>query len=215
MSIPSEPKLSLQARGTRVICGDLARERRALMNRMIDRLEAWGASEIVLPSLEPAEIYTDKAGPEVLSQMYTFDDRRGRALCLRPEGTATCQVLARDNRRLAQDTKLWYEARCWRYEKPQAGRYREFTQIGLEVLRPKRTQMSEIIELGFELVRAECPDAVLDTSASRGLAYYTDASGFEVRIPSLGAQQQVLGGGPYAEGMGFAIGLDRLLLAIS
>jgi histidyl-tRNA synthetase len=211
--IENEPRLSMQARGVRVIASNLARERRAMLNRIIARLERWGASEIVLPSIEPAEIYADKAGPEILGQMYTFQDRRGRELCLRPEGTATCQILARDDRRLAQDTRLWYEARCWRYEKPQAGRYREFTQIGLEVLRPKRVDLAQIAQLGYEIVRAECPEAILDESARRGLAYYTDGEGFEVRLPSLGAQQQVLGGGAYAEGIGFAIGLDRLLMA--
>jgi histidyl-tRNA synthetase len=122
-------------------------------------------------------------------------------------------MIAREDRRLAKDTKLWYEARCWRYETPQKGRYREFTQIGLEVLRPGRVSIDEIAELGLEIVRAECAEAVLDMPARRGLAYYTGGEGFEVRIPSLGAQQQVLGGGAYAEGMGFAIGLDRLLLA--
>lgn len=76
-------------------------------------------------------------GPEILGQMYAFPDRKGRSLCLRPEGTATCQLLARGPWKDRRDVRIWYEARCWRYERPQAGRYREFTQIGVEILNPK------------------------------------------------------------------------------
>lgn len=53
-----------------------------------------GFEEIVLPSLEPSSLYVEKAGEEILGQMYVFPDKKGRSLCLRPEGTATCQVLA-------------------------------------------------------------------------------------------------------------------------
>jgi histidyl-tRNA synthetase len=211
--IQNEPRLSVQARGVRIIASDLARERRAMLGRIIARLEAFGASEIVLPSIEPAELYTDNAGPEVLGQMYAFEDRQGRKLCLRPEGTATCQALARDDRRLANDTKLWYEARCWRYEKPQAGRYREFTQVGLEVFNAAQTTEADLAELVMQIVASEVDGALLDQGANRGLVLYAGGRGFEVRVPSLGAQQQVAGGGAYAEGIGFAIGLDRLLLA--
>jgi ATP phosphoribosyltransferase regulatory subunit HisZ len=45
----------------------------------------FGAREVVLPSLEPSTVYVDKAGPEVLGQMYVFPDKAGRPLCLRPE----------------------------------------------------------------------------------------------------------------------------------
>lgn len=209
-----EPKLGdSQARGTRILIGKSAANRRAALNHLISVCEKNGFEEIFLPSIEPAQIYVDKAGPEVLNQMYTFEDRKGRKLCLRPEGTATCQVLANKTLRRAGETKLWYESRCWRYEKPQAGRYREFTQFGVEVLNPNKYTYEDLMDFAETVMQEVVPGCVVTRSVKRGLAYYTDA-GFEVSCPWLGAQQQVLGGGKYAEGFGFAIGLDRLVLAI-
>jgi len=54
----------------------------------------------------------------------------------------------------------------------------------------------------------------LDTAAKRGLSYYLNGEGFEIRCSELGAQQQVAGGGAYREGAGFGIGAERLLLAM-
>jgi histidyl-tRNA synthetase len=167
---------------------------------------------VILPAIEPAEVYREKMGPEVLGQMYIFPDKKGRNLCLRPEGTATCQLLAKGPWIQRKDVRIWYEARCYRYERPQAGRYREFTQIGVEVLNPRADPMPELIEIAREMVGAAVKTFEVDAQAKRGLAYYT-ADGFEIRCPILGAQKQVCGGGRYAEGAGFAIGLDRIVLA--
>ena len=54
----------------------------------------------------------------------------------------------------------------------------------------------------------------IDSSVKRGLAYYT-TEGFEIKVPFLGAQKQVCGGGTYKEGIGFAIGFDRLMLCLN
>ena len=143
--------------------------------------------------------------------MYTFEDKAGRDLCLRPEGTATCQLLANSVLKNKKDVKIWYEVRCWRYEKPQAGRYREFTQFGVEILNPTQDYTEYLVNLGTNMVASVTPNLEVDASVKRGLAYYVE-DGFEVRVPSLGAQKQVLGGGSYAEGIGFAIGVDRLML---
>jgi histidyl-tRNA synthetase len=167
----------------------------------------------MLPVVEPAQIYEDKAGREILGQMYVFEDRGGRQLCLRPEGTATVQLVAQ---KLCgkKDVKLWYETRCWRYERPQAGRYREFTQFGVEWLNPRDKQQarSELADLAKSIADNLQIDYEWSDSVSRGLAYYVE-DGFEMSVPSLGAQKQVLGGGAYKEGIGFAFGIDRLMLA--
>lgn len=185
------------------------------MTAFIDLADTAGFGEIVLPSVEPAEIYADKAGKEILSQMYAFE-LRGRELCLRPEGTATCQLLARGPLSRAGETRLWYETRCWRYESPQAGRYREFTQFGVEILNVKAKNRdayrADLLELAKTMVSLFDPECEVAAAVSRGLAYYVD-DGFEVLSPRLGAQKQVAGGGSYPEGIGFAIGLDRLVLA--
>jgi len=171
-----------------------------------------GFQEVILPSLQPAALFADKGGPELLSQMYVFPDKKGRELSLQPEGTAVCQLLARTEWKALKDVKIFYETRCWRYERPQAGRYREFTQFGVEVLNPTRDYSDELIALGEKMVSTFTSNYEVAPAVKRGLAYYVE-DGFEIACPSLGAQKQVLGGGAYAEGIGFALGVDRLILA--
>jgi histidyl-tRNA synthetase len=147
--------------------------------------------------------------------MYVFPDRKGRELALRPEGTATLQALARSWNGRRKDVKVFYEARCWRYETPQAGRYREFTQFGVEWLEPRQSAEKvrrELLQLAESMVASWATEYEVSSAVTRGLAYYTE-DGFEVDCPALGSQKQVLGGGSYAEGAGFAIGVDRLMLA--
>jgi histidyl-tRNA synthetase len=209
-----ELKIEQIAKGTRIISGDEAKQRRILLNQMIDLVEADGYNEIILPSVEKSEIYTDKAGQEILGQMYTFPDKGGRSLCLRPEGTATIQLLADKYYPTQKDVKLWYFERCWRYERPQAGRYREFFQFGCEWINPSNLEQAKLeqIELSKRIVELKTNEYELNDSAKRGLSYYT-ADGFEIAVPSLGAQKQVMGGGQYKQGIGFAIGFDRLMLS--
>lgn len=179
---------------------------------MINLAEEAGFEEIVLPSVEQAQIYIDKAGPEILGQMYVFPDKKGRDLCLRPEGTATVQLLA-DKYWPKEEKKLWYVERCWRYERPQAGRYREFLQFGVEWINPKTDNANDqLIALAESMVKLAGVSYVVNVGVKRGLSYYTD-TGFEIAIPSLGAQKQVVGAGPYKQGVGFAVGVDRLMLA--
>jgi histidyl-tRNA synthetase len=208
-----ELKISAQARGTRIITASQSQQRRQLLNRLIDIAEAAGFEEIILPSLEPASIYTNKAGSEILRQMYVFPDRKNRSLCLRPEATATIQLIADKHFKRKKDVKLWYFERCWRYEKPQEGRYREFFQFGMEWINPKTSAVrDELIALAECMVSAKTTAYEVDQSVRRGLDYYVD-DGFEISVPALGAQKQVAGGGAYAQGIGFAIGFDRLMLS--
>lgn len=208
-----ELKIEHLARGTRIISGDKAKNRRVLLNKMIELAENKGYSEIILPSVEPAQVYSDKAGKEILGQMYVFQDKKGRELCLRPEGTATIQLVADKHYKRSKDVKLWYFERCWRYERPQEGRYREFFQFGVEVINPSSDDITrELIDLAVAMVSLQTQDYDVCESVKRGLAYYVD-DGFEITVPKLGAQKQVVGGGRYAQGIGFAIGFDRLMLS--
>ena len=208
-----EYKIPQLVKGTRIIIGKQASERRSILNEMIEIAEIDDFKEIILPSLEKSEIYTDKAGPEILNQMYTFPDKGGRDLCLRPEGTATIQLLADSKFKYTKNVKLWYFERCWRYEKPQAGRYREFFQFGVEWLNPSNPEEAkeELILLARNLVELKTLNYDLNVSAKRGLSYY-EGDGFEISVDSLGAQKQVVGGGTYKQGIGFAVGFDRLML---
>lgn len=210
-----ELRIDRQARGVRVISGEQARIRRTLLNKLIVIAEEFGFNEIMLPSIEPSQIYADKAGSEILSQMYVFPDKKQRSLCLRPEVTATIQLIADKYFQRQKDVKLWYFERCWRYEKPQEGRYREFFQFGMEVLNPtSESVVDELIAIAKQMISLRTSDFVVETSVKRGLDYYT-SDGFEISVPTLGAQKQVLGGGRYRQGIGFAIGFDRLMLCSS
>ncbi|MFZ6741831.1 ATP phosphoribosyltransferase regulatory subunit [Undibacterium sp. JH2W] len=207
-----ELRIEEQSRGVRILVGDEVRERRRLLNALIDIAEANGFNEIMLPSLEPAAIYINKAGPEVLSQMYVFPDKKGRSLCLRPEATATVQLLADKHYKQKKNLKLWYFERCWRYEKPQEGRYREFFQFGVEIINPDNSSCrEELLAMAEQMVALKSGAYEVASSVKRGLDYYTEA-GFEISVPALGAQKQVVGGGSYKQGIGFGLGFDRLML---
>ncbi|WP_431686813.1 ATP phosphoribosyltransferase regulatory subunit [Hahella sp. NBU794] len=207
-----EYKIEGMAKGVRIISGETAKKRRALLNQMIALAEASGFEEVILPSIEPSQVYVDKAGEEILGQMYVFPDKKGRSLCLRPEGTATVQMVADKHFKRRKNVRLWYFERCWRYERPQEGRYREFFQFGVEVINPTTpTVRQELIDLAEKMVSLQTSEYEVFSAVKRGLSYYME-DGFEISVPKLGAQKQVVGGGAYKQGIGFAVGFDRLML---
>ncbi|RMS78892.1 ATP phosphoribosyltransferase regulatory subunit [Pseudomonas savastanoi] len=175
-----------------------------------------GAEEAIVPALWGQDTFIEKAGgSEIISQMWVFNDKAGRACCLIPEATALFQERSEALLNGRREAVFFYVARCYRYERPQAGRYREFTQLGLEILGPspqQALQRSQAICTGF--LDSLGLDYELNTAVKRGLSYYLNGNGFEVRCSRLGAQQQVVGGGAYREGAGFGIGLERLVLAL-
>ena len=99
-------------------------------------LAAYGYGEIRLPLVEKTELFTRSIGEVtdiVEKEMYTFADRNGDSLTLRPEGTAGCVRACLEHGLLHNQTqRLWYSGPMFRYEKPQKGRYRQFHQIGAE-----------------------------------------------------------------------------------
>lgn len=204
----------MQVKGTKVIYGSEAIRLEALIESVKHVASVFGFKPIFLPSLDYTETYTQTAGKEVLNQMYIFEDKGGRSLCLRPEATATCQELATTLFKIEKDVRLYYVQKCFRYEQPQAGRYREFTQFGVEILNPSKDYSEELIDLAANMCRGQLYSSEFEIKkgVKRGLGIY-NADGFEVLVPKLGAQKQIIGGGPYKDGIGFAIGLERLLLA--
>lgn len=101
-----------------------------------DILGAYGYSEIRLPIVEKTELFKRSIGEVtdiVEKEMYTFDDRNGDSLTLRPEGTAGCLRACLEHGLLHnQSLRLWYYGPMFRHERPQKGRYRQFTQLGVE-----------------------------------------------------------------------------------
>jgi histidyl-tRNA synthetase len=163
-------------------------------------------------------LWFDRSGREIEGQMWTFRDKGQRDCCLIPEATALVQREYRErwSKEKAKPVRVFYVQRCYRYERPQAGRYREFTQFGVEMLGPNpeayEKECTEVLMRA--LFASELEGYDVNTDAVRGLSYYS-RNGFEVSVDRLGAQKQIAGGGVYAEGCGWAIGVDRLVLALS
>ena len=99
-------------------------------------LESYGYEEIRFPIVEKTELFTrsNEAADIVTKEMYTFEDKSGESISLRPEGTAGCVRAAIDNDLLRTDKpRLWYSGPMFRYERPQKGRSRQFHQFSAEV----------------------------------------------------------------------------------
>lgn len=131
-------------------------------------LQAYGYAEIRLPIVEHTELFERVIGEAtevVEKEMYTFADRNGDSLTLRPEGTAGCVRAAIQHHMLrGQAQKLWYAGPMFRHERPQRGRYRQFHQVGAEALGLEGPDVDlELIllcarlwrELGLEALRLE------------------------------------------------------------
>ncbi|HEX9627922.1 MAG TPA: histidine--tRNA ligase [Acidiferrobacterales bacterium] len=120
---------------------DLLPEALGLWRRIEDTaravLESYGYREIRFPLVEKTELYARSIGAVtdiVEKEMYSFEDRNGDSLSLRPEGTAGCVRAGIENGLLHnQIQRLWYAGPMFRHERPQKGRYRQFHQIGVEV----------------------------------------------------------------------------------
>ena len=134
----SAPKLQAP-KGTYDVLGEQARAREALQARAAAILEGAGYERIETPTLEATELFARGVGGStdiVQKEMYTLTDGGGRSLTLRPEGTApVCRAYVEHGmHKRAQPVKLWYASSFFRYERAQAGRYRQFWQVGAEAL---------------------------------------------------------------------------------
>jgi histidyl-tRNA synthetase len=101
--------------------------------------QAAGYAYVETPAFEDTSLFSRGVGEStdiVSKEMYTFEDKGGRSISLRPEGTASVlrAVLEHSLHRGALPVKLWYSGSFYRYERPQAGRYRHFSQVGAEAL---------------------------------------------------------------------------------
>jgi histidyl-tRNA synthetase len=204
-------------KGTRIILGN---EKRDMINKMVSLLKRQGFEELSIPIIQYQEYFKEKVGEENKNMMFNFSDAGGRSLCLAPEYTAIVQELAKTHFKPFRDIKIFYVQECFRGERPQAGRYREFTQFGVEIMNPTKDYSEYLVQLAQELIIETFPSYkeyeqacfVTNTSAKRGLDYYKEGKGFEISCDKLGAQKQVCGGGEYDGGIGFALGVDRLIL---
>ena len=145
-----------------------------------DVVHAYGYQEIMLPLLEKTELFKRSIGEVtdiVEKEMYTFDDRNGDSLTLRPEGTASCVRACMQHGMLHnQVQRLWYTGPMFRHERPQKGRYRQFHQIGVEAFGMAGPDIdAEIIFMSARMwQRLGLKDAVLQINSLGTLAARAD-----------------------------------------
>ncbi|MCK4258522.1 MAG: histidine--tRNA ligase [Halanaerobiales bacterium] len=120
--------------------------------------DCFNFEEIILPIFESTDLFQRGIGEAtdiVEKEMYTFEDKGGRSITLRPEGTASVMraYLQHKIYGLPQPTKYFYFGPMFRYERPQAGRFRQFYQLGVEVLGADNPAVdAEVIILGLQLL---------------------------------------------------------------
>ncbi len=144
-------------RGTRDLTGeDAARHFHVVETaRRVARL--YGFSEWQTPIFEDTRVFSRTLGETsdvVTKEMYTFDDRGGDSITLRPEGTAgVCRALITGGLTQTLPQKVFYAGPMFRYERPQKGRYRQFHQIGVELLGPASPLAdAEVISAGWRIL---------------------------------------------------------------
>ena len=126
-------------RGTRDFLPDELEKRRFYENRLRHTARTFGFREVETPIFEDAELFILRSGPNVLKELYAFEDKGGRQIALRPEMTAP--------------VKVFYFGQCFRYERPQSGRYREFFQFGAEIIGSATPETdAEAIALAYAMI---------------------------------------------------------------
>jgi histidyl-tRNA synthetase len=122
-------------RGTRDFLPDEMEARRAVEWRLREMARRWGYREVCTPEFEDLELFTMRSGEGIVEEMYVFEDKGGRRLALRPEITAAVIRMFINEAKVAPKPIRWcYFADCFRYERPQKGRYRQFWQFGVELI---------------------------------------------------------------------------------
>ena len=129
-------KIIQAIRGMNDITPDNTAVWQALENIVKQTVATYGYQELRFPIVEKTELFARSIGEVtdiVEKEMYTFEDRNGDSLTLRPEGTAGCVRACIENSLLhGQAQRLWYIGPMFRHERPQKGRYRQFHQVGVE-----------------------------------------------------------------------------------
>jgi histidyl-tRNA synthetase len=143
-------------RGTRDFLPEEMERRRAVEAILRDRAARWGYREVCTPEFEELELFTIRSGAGIIGEIYAFEDKGGRKMALRPEITApVLRMFVNEAKVLPKPLRWFYFADCFRYERPQKGRYRQFWQFGVELIGADTPRAdAEAILLADELLRA-------------------------------------------------------------
>ena len=151
-------EINKAVRGTNDVLPNDSNKWKHVEEKMFDVAARFGFKEIRLPVFEHTEVFTKSVGDTsdvVQKEMYTFDDKGGRSITLRPEFTAGTvrSIIEHGLTNEALPVKVCYAGGCYRYEKPQAGRLREFHQFGVECFGPEKPVAdAEIISLAHTVL---------------------------------------------------------------
>ncbi len=143
-------------RGTRDFLPDETWKRGRAKAAMEDVLVRWGYQEVATPTFEHLELFTKKSGESVIDEIYNFKDKSGRDLALRPELTApVMRMYVSELQNSPKPQRLYYFGNCFRYERPQRGRFREFWQMGAELVGgAKPDSEAEVIALADQMIKS-------------------------------------------------------------
>jgi histidyl-tRNA synthetase len=141
-------------RGTRDLLPEDMARRRSVEEVMLRTALAYGFGEVCTPMFEELELFTMKSGEGVVNEIYAFKDKSGRDLALRPELTAAViRLYANNMQDVPKPVKVLYFGECFRYERPQKGRYREFRQFGAEIIGGDEVPANiEIVTLALDIL---------------------------------------------------------------
>ncbi len=151
--------ISKAPRGTKDVVPAESRKWHYIENEIRKVCDAYCYKEVRVPVFEHTEVFERGVGDTtdvVQKEMYTFLDKGGRSITLRPEGTSGTVRCFLENNLFAdpQPTKMYYMLSCYRYEKPQAGRLREFHQFGIEAFGSNEASIdAEVISLAMQLLK--------------------------------------------------------------
>ncbi len=142
-------------RGTRDFTPDEMEKRRDVEKKMRAVFESYGYREIATPTMEHMELFTMKSGEGVIEETYAFQDKSGRLLALRPELTAPTMRFYMEKLKMSpKPLKVYYFGNCFRYDRPQKGRYREFWQMGCELVGTDKPEaMAEMVSTAYSVLK--------------------------------------------------------------
>jgi histidyl-tRNA synthetase len=142
-------------RGTRDFTSKDMQKRRHIENIMRSTFKSYGYNEIQTPTFETLELFKAKSGQGILDELYFFKDKGNRELALRPELTAPVIRFYVDKLQMEpKPLKLFYFGKCYRYDRPQKGRYREFKQAGCELIGTDTPEAyAELITLAYKILK--------------------------------------------------------------
>ncbi len=146
-------------RGTGDLIGEDSRRHRHVVETARRIAATYGFDEWATPIFESTSVFSRSLGETsdvVTKEMYSFTDRGGDPITLRPEGTAgVCRALVSNGLTQSLPQKVFYAGPMFRYERPQKGRYRQFHQIGIELIGPAEPLAdAEVIACGWSILRA-------------------------------------------------------------